>query len=340
MRLKKNNTYIIAEIGVNHNGSLSRAKEMILKSKKAGANAVKIQSYVASEVVIKTAQIAKYQKINIKNRILKQYDLLKKYELNFNQQKKLYRFSKLHKIDFLSSAFDLDSLNFIKKLNLRYFKIPSGEITNFQLLSKYSEMKKKIILSTGMSNLNEIRNALNVLLKKKNVLKNITLLACNTDYPTKISDINLRSIKYLKKKFKCNVGYSDHSVSIEAPALAVALGAKVIEKHVTLDRKLSGPDHKASLNFKEFKRMIDLIRKTEIMLGREDKKVSKSENKNIFFSRRSIFAKTKIMKGDIFTHNNLVCKRPLKGVPASKYLVYLGKKSKYNYSINDSIKTQ
>ena len=338
MKLKNNNTYIIAEIGVNHNGKLDNAKKMILNSKKAGADAVKFQSYISENIVAKDTLSAEYQNQNLKKKINNQYDVLKKYELTFAEQKKLFLYAKKNNIDFLSSAFDLKSLSFLKKLNLKYYKIPSGEITNFQLLNEYSKFKKKIILSTGMSNLKQIKNALKILTSKKNNLKNISILHCTTAYPTPLGDINLNSLNYLKKKLNCNIGFSDHTTNIEASAIAVSLGAKIIEKHVTLNPNMIGPDHKASLNFRDFTTMVNLIRKTETMLGKSEKKIKKSEKMNIYFGRRSIFACKNIKKGEVFNGKNLICLRPQKGVSADKYMLYLGTKSKYSYKRGDLIK--
>ena len=338
MKLKNKTTYIIAEIGINHNGKLDIAKKMILESKKAGANAVKFQSYISEDIVAKDTLSAEYQNKNLKKKINNQYDMLKKYELTFDEQKRLYLYSKKNNIDFLSSAFDLKSLAFLNKLNLKYYKIPSGEITNFQLLNEYSKIKKKIILSTGMCNLQQIKDALKILTSKKNDLKNISILHCTSAYPTPLNDINLNALNYLKKKLNCDIGFSDHSTNIEASAIAISLGAKIIEKHVTLNTNMVGPDHKASLNFRDFKKMVTLIRKTEIMMGQSEKKIKKSEQKNIYYGRRSIFACKDIKKGEVFSGKNLICLRPQKGISACKYMLYLGMKSKYNYKKGDLIK--
>ena len=338
IQLKKNRTYIIAEIGVNHNGNLSNAKKMILASKKAGANAVKFQSYISEDIVAKDALAAEYQSRNLKKSINKQYDILKKYELTFAQQKELFIYAKKNRIDFLSSAFDLKSLAFLKKLKLNYYKIPSGEMTNFQLLNEYSKMKEKIILSTGMSNLKQIKNAVKILTSKKNNLKNLSLLHCTTSYPTSLNEANLNSLNHLRAKFNCKVGFSDHTTNIQASSIAVALGASIIEKHVTLNQNMIGPDHKASLNFKDFTKMVKFIRITEVLLGKNEKIITKSEKKNIYYGRKSLFASKNIVKGEKFTSENLKCLRPQKGVPADKYMLYLGKRSKHNYKKNELIK--
>ena len=301
MTSNTNKTFIIAEGGINHNGKLELAKKMIVESKEAGADAIKFQTFKSEDLSLDVAETAPYQSEKKKS----QLKLLKKYELTQNQQLDLYKFSKKHKIEYMSSAFDLDSLIFLRKLGVKKFKIPSGELTNYFLLKEYSRRNDKVILSTGMSDLYEIKRAIKILLSGNLLKKNLILMHCNTSYPTPERDVNLNSIAYLKCATKHQVGFSDHTENLETPALAVVAGANIIEKHVTLNKKLAGPDHKASLNFYEFKKMVTLIRSTEKMLGVFDKKKTKSEKKNIFFSRKSIVARTNIKIGEKFSSKNL-----------------------------------
>lgn len=330
-------TYIIAEIGVNHNGKLSLAKKLILMAKKCGVNAVKFQSFVPEEVVIDRLSTAPYQKRNIRKKI-SMVEMIKKYYLSFNQQKILFNFSKKNKIDFISSPFDLKSAKFlIEKLKLKIIKIPSGEINNYPLLSFISNYKVKIILSTGMSTVKEIKQGISILTKKKIQKKNITLLHCHSQYPTNLKDVNLKSIVFLKKKFKTKIGFSDHCISNKASIASICLGASVIEKHITLDRKMNGPDHKASLDEKGLKGLINGINKMEVILGKFNKKPSINEKENIYFSRKSIVAKKKILKGQTFTTNNIATKRPAGGISPMKWKVVLGRKAKKNFKVDDYI---
>ncbi len=333
MKLKNNQTYIIAEIGVNHNGSLSLAKKMIFKAKKSGADAIKLQSYISSEITSVKALTADYQS----KKKFSQLSMLKKYELSEEKQIKLYKYCKKIKIDFLSSAFDLKSLRFLKSLKLNYYKIPSGEITNLPLLEEYGKLNKKILLSTGMSTLKEISNAISIMKKNGLNKKNIVILHCTSSYPTNLNDANLNTISQYKLKFKSTVGYSDHTISVVTPSIAIALGAKFIEKHVTLNKNMTGPDHKASLNFEEFKVMINLIRKTEKLLGSSNKIVTKSEKKNIKYVRKSIVASRNIKKGSFFSKFNLTTKRPGNGLSPFLLNQLYGKKAKKNFELDDLI---
>lgn len=329
-------TLIIAEAGVNHNGKLALAKQLIKAAKKCGADIIKFQKFKADNLVTKFAKLANYQKKNLKKNL--QYNMLKKLELKDQDYKELYKFSKKNKIHFLCSCFDEESLRFLRFTKNSIIKIPSGEITNLPLMKYAGSLKKKIILSSGMSTINEISFALKTLIKSGTKKKNITLLHCNTDYPTKIKDVNLRAFEELKNKFGLKLGYSDHTTSQEVPIIAVALGARVIEKHFTINKNFSGPDHKASFNPDEFKTLVKNIRNIEIILGKNKKFVTNSEKKNKFLVRKSLVAKIKIAKGDKFSKNNLAIKRPGYGISPVKYYEILGKKSKYNFKADELIK--
>ena len=285
MSLKRNRTIVIAEAGVNHNGDINIAKKLSEIASKSGADYVKFQTFDVDHLILKNTKTAIYQKRNLKSNI-SQYLMLKKYQLAENNYKELINFSKKKKIKFLSTAFDLKSLNFLKKFKLDYIKIPSGEITNLPFLKEIAKLNKKILLSTGMASIKEIKQALKVLGSKK---KNITIMHCTSDYPANLNDLNLNFIKELKK-FGYQVGYSDHSSSVITPSIAVSLGSKVIEKHFTLSKKLKGPDHKASLEPQELIKMIRLIRDTEKMLGTRNKIITSSE-KNKITSKKIVSSK-------------------------------------------------
>lgn len=332
-------TYVIAEIGVNHNGDLNLAKKMILAAKNSGVNAVKFQSFLSEEVVIKKLELAPYQKKNLKKN-LSMMDMISKYQLSFDKQKKLFIFCKKHRIEFLSSPFDLISAKFlIKKLKLKTIKIPSGEITNYPLLRYLSSFSIKIILSTGMATISDIKLAIKILCNKNNIKKNqITVLHCTTSYPTTIEDVNLNAMLYLKKTLKMHVGYSDHTKSNLSALVAASLGARIIEKHLTLNKSLSGPDHKASILPKEFKDLIENIKKIKLILGNFEKKATKSEKVNITYARKSIVANRIIKKGDFFSENNLTTKRPSLGLSPMLWEKVIGKKSKFYFDKDEYIK--
>ena len=323
-------TTIIAEAGVNHNGKLATAKKLIKKAAEAGADYVKFQVYITENLVTKKAKKAKYQKINSKKKE-NQFEMLKKFELSMKQFKILKKVCNAHKIKFLSSSFDIESAKNILRLGINILKIPSGEITNLPYLKFIGGLKKKIILSTGMSSYEEIADAIKILTKKGTKKKNITILHCNSEYPTPYKDVNLAAMQNIKKKFGTEIGLSDHSLGIEVPIAAVALGANVIEKHFTLNKNSPGPDHKTSINFLELKRMIKSIRNIEKSLGDGVKKVSSSEKKNIIIVRKSIVAKTNIAKGEIFSYENLTTKRPGNGLSPMKIDNIIGKKAKKNF---------
>ena len=326
---KKNRTLIIAEIGVNHNGKIELAKKLINLASKAGADIVKFQSYRTEELVTAKSRLADYQKkkSNIKN----QFQLLKKYELNENQIKSLQKFAIKKKIEFLLSPFDLKSINLIKKLNCKRIKIPSGEINNLPYLEKIGELKKDVILSSGMSSIKEIGNAIKILLKKGMKKKQITVLHCNTSYPSPAKDLHLKAMRSIKDKFNVKVGYSDHSNNSETPIIAVSLGASIFEKHLTLSRKMKGPDHSSSFDFKLFSRLVKNIRNTEIILGGNKKIISESEKGNLNLVRKSIVASQIIKKNEKFTTRNITTKRPGDGISPMNFKKILGKKAKKSF---------
>jgi N,N'-diacetyllegionaminate synthase len=326
---------IILEAGVNHNGSLSRAKKMIDIASKAKADYVKFQTFVADELVTKTAPKANYQKINTKKKRETQYEMLKKLELSENAHIQLIKHCKKRNINFLSSPFSVKSFNLLKKLGLKIIKIPSGEINNYPYLKHIGKFNKKIIISSGMSNLIEIRNAVKILTSAGTLKKNITVLHCNTEYPSPLKDINLKAMLTIKKRLGLKIGYSDHSLSRMVPIAATTLGAQIIEKHFTMDKNLPGPDHKASLNPSEVFQMVKDIREVEKILGSFIKKPTISEKKNIKIARKSIVAKTSIKKGEIFSKDNITTKRPGYGISPMKWNKILNKISNKNYKKND-----
>ncbi len=326
MQKNKNKTYIIAEAGVNHNGSLKKALDLINMAKKAGADCIKFQVFDSSKLSTKQNKLAPYQKNNTEFKT--QIEMLKKYQLNKSQYLKLYSHSKIKKIDFLCSPFDIESIDLLCSMGIKSFKIPSGEITNYPYLKYLGKQNKKIILSTGMSNFLEIKQALNLLIKSGTKKNNIIILHCTSDYPAKFRELNLNAINALREKFNINIGYSDHSIGYEVSCAAVALGASVIEKHITLNNNLPGPDHKASLNYKNFQIFVEKIRNTELSLGKKNKIVTVSEKINLKYVRKSLVAKRKIDKGETFTEKNLDTKRPGNGLSPMKWKNIIGKKAK------------
>lgn len=319
---------IIAEIGVNHNGKIDLAKEMIQEAANCGADYVKFQTFKAKSLAVESAPKADYQSTNSgKNE--SQYEMLKKLELNTQDHYDLIEYSNSCGVKFVSSAFDLDSLDFINKLKLPFFKVPSGEITNYLYLKRLAKFKKPIILSTGMSNIEEVEESIKVLTDNgfnKNLL---TLLHCNTDYPTSFKDVNLYAMKEIEEKFKVQVGYSDHTQGIEVAIAAVSLGAKVIEKHFTLNKALEGPDHMASSEPKEFARMVKAIRNIEKAIsGSGEKTPSISELKNINLVRKSIYLAKNVRKMETLKNNHLICLRPGGGISPMKIREIIGRKTK------------
>lgn len=325
MEVNVNRVYIIAEAGVNHNGQFKIAKRMIDEAAKAGADAVKFQTFKAEYLVSRQAPKAQYQ-IDTTGAKETQLVMLKKLELTRDEFMELAEYAKEVNIDFLSTPFDLESIGFLQSFTMPYWKIPSGEITNRPYLAKIAETNKPVILSTGMSTMEEIEEALTLFNEYDRSM--ITLLHCNTQYPTPFEDVNLKAMKAIRNRFGVRVGYSDHTLGIEIPIAAVAMGAAVIEKHFTLDREMEGPDHKASLQPEELKTMVKVIRNVETALGSEEKKPSPSEVKNRIIARKSIVAKRDIRKGEIFTEDNITTKRPGDGISPMRWHEVLGKAAK------------
>ncbi len=325
---------IIAEAGVNHNGDLNMAKEMALAAKNAGADIVKYQTAVPKLVASKFAQKAAYQKEATKDDE-SQLDMIRKLHFDFKAHEELKEYCESIGIVYLSSAFDLPSVDFLHSLDLPYDKIPSGEITNLPYLEKIGKKNKPILLSTGMSTLPEIDDALTVL--QDAGAEDITLLHCNTEYPTPFCDANLLAMLDLCEAFGFPVGYSDHTEGYVAAVAAVALGAVVIEKHFTLDKTLPGPDHKASLDENQLAEMVAAVRNTEAALGERSKAVSQSEEKNKPIARKSIVAACDIKKGEVFCEENLTTKRPGEGISPMKWYDILGKKAERDYSEDEPI---
>ena len=328
--------FIIAEAGVNHNGSIDLAKKLIDVASNAGADAVKFQTFKAKNLVTKNAKKAIYQKdtTNIKE---SQFNMLKKLELNIEAHKELILYCNSKKIIFLSSPFDHESIELLNDLGLEILKIPSGEITNLPYLRHIGKLNKKIILSTGMSNIDEVKSALNILINSGTKKNNITVLHANTEYPTPMEDVNLRAMLTIGKELDINFGYSDHTLGIEVDIAAVAMGASCIEKHFTLDCNMEGPDHKASLEPNQLKAMVIAIRNIEVALGGSVKKPSRSEIKNIKIARKSIVTKTKIKKGDILSEKNLTVKRPGTGISPMKWDEIMGTKATKDYNQDEPI---
>lgn len=301
---------IIAEAGVNHNGSMEIAKQLVDAAVEAGVDIIKFQTFKAEKLVSKTAKQAEYQKKNIGDGNDSQYEMLKKLELSEENHEELIAYCKEKGIRFWSTAFDFESMDYLHSLGLGLWKIPSGEITNYPFIRKIASYGEDVIMSTGMCEMMDIQNAMDVLLRYGIRKEQITLLHCNTQYPTPFQDVNLNAIASIKHEFDIQVGYSDHTSGIEVPIAAVALGAKVIEKHFTIDRNLPGPDHKASLEPHELKAMVSAIRHIEQALGDGIKRVSDSEKANISVARKSIVAACPIKRGEQLTEENLTVKRP------------------------------
>ncbi len=327
--------FIIAEAGVNHNGCINIAKKLVDIAVESNVDAIKFQTFKTEKCIVKNLKKAKYQMENMNDENESQFDMVKKLELDIKTHRELIEYCKYKKIMFLSTPFDLESIDLLNDLGLEIFKIPSGEITNLPYLEKIGKLKKKVILSTGMSTLDEIEDALNIL--RENGTKDITVLHCNTEYPTPMEDVNLNAMNTIKEKLDVEVGYSDHTLGIEVPIAAVSIGAKVIEKHFTLDKNMEGPDHRASLEPNELKQMVECIRNIEKAMGDGIKKPSKSEMKNIDIVRKSIVATKKIRKGEIFTEENIYIKRPGNGISPMKWYEVLGTVAKKDYDEDDLI---
>ena len=334
-----NNTFIIAEAGVNHNGSLEMALRLIDAACAAGADAVKFQTFKADKIIAVNAPKADYQK-DATGSDESQLEMVRKLELDEAAHTRLHHYCQDKDIRFLSTPFDLESIDLLTRLGLEIFKIPSGEITNLPYLRKLGALKKRLILSTGMADLSEIKDALDVLVDAGSRMEDITVLHCNTEYPTPFEDVNLRAMLTIRSAFPgVSVGYSDHTLGIEAPIAAVAMGATVIEKHFTLDRNLPGPDHRASLEPDELAAMISAIRNIEKALGTGIKKPSPSESRNIPVARKSIVAAAPIKKGETFTEMNITVKRPGTGITPMRWDEIIGRKAAKPYRKDELIET-
>lgn len=333
-----NHTLIIAEAGVNHNGSVDLAKRLIEQAAAAGADYIKFQTFTADKLVTKAAKQAAYQLRNTGGQETGQYQMLKQLELTEQDHQTLMEHCHKAGIRFLSTAFDLDSIAFLHSLDLGLWKTPSGEVTDYPFLKRIAAYNERTLLSTGMCDLQDVRNAVGVLLSNGLSRENLVLLHCNTEYPTPFEDVNLRAMDALRKEFGVAVGYSDHTQGIEVPVAAVALGASVIEKHFTLDRSLPGPDHRASLEPEELKAMVSAIRNIEkAVSGDGSKHVSESEKKNIAVARKSIVAARDIRCGEVFTEENLTAKRPGNGISPMRWEEVLGQQAKRAFNEDEQI---
>lgn len=330
--------FIIAEAGVNHNGSIELAKKLIDVAVDAGVDAVKFQTFKTENLVSINAQKAEYQKENINDNDNSQFNMLKKLELDVDTHHELIAYCKSKNIMFLSTPFDHDSINLLNELGLEIFKIPSGEITNLPYLRDIGALRKRVILSTGMADMGEIEDALDVLINAGTKKENITVLHANTMYPTPMEDVNLNAMITIGNSFDIAYGYSDHTLGIEVDIAAVALGASCIEKHFTLDKTMDGPDHKASLEPNELVSMVTAIRNIEMALGSRVKKPSKSEKPNLEIARKSIVAGSDIKSGEIFTENNLTIKRPGKGISPMRWDDIIGTVASKDYVKDELIR--
>jgi len=326
--------YIIAEAGVNHNGNLQLALKMADAAKNAGADCIKFQTFISEKMVSKCAAKAEYQKQQMKENE-SQLDMLKKLELSFDEFIELNSYCKDIGIEFLSTAFDFDSIDFLDSIEMKRWKIPSGDITNLPYLIKIAKLGKPVILSTGMSTMADIKAALLVL--KENGLGEITVLHCTSEYPTPFEDVNLNAMKTIQSEFCVPVGYSDHTRGIEIAIAAAAMGATVLEKHFTLDRNMEGPDHKASLEPDELKVMVTSVRNVEKALGNGTKIPAESEKKNMTIARKSIIAERDIKKGELFTEENLTIKRPGNGISPMRWFDVLGQKASRDFQEDELI---
>ncbi|MGB5920473.1 N-acetylneuraminate synthase [Arcobacter sp.] len=332
-----NKVFIIAEAGVNHNGSIELAKRLIDMAADAGADAVKFQTFKATTLVSQNAQKAQYQKENMNDGDDSQFNMLKKLELDLDTHKELISYCKTKNIMFLSTPFDNDSIELLNDLELEIFKIPSGEITNLSYLRHIGKLNKKVILSTGMADIGEIEDALDILTQAGTQKENITVLHANTMYPTPMEDVNLKAMVTIGNTFDIAFGYSDHTLGIEVDIAAVAMGASCIEKHFTLDCTMEGPDHKASLEPDELKAMVKAIRNIELALGSSIKKPSKSEMPNMSVARKSIVAKTTIKKGGKLSEENITIKRPGNGINPMRWDEIVGTVATKDYAEDELI---
>lgn len=331
-----NRTLIIAEAGVNHNGDLALAVELVDAAAKAGADLVKFQSFTASSLSTHAAPTAHYQSKNLPN-MNSQLEMLRELELTPQMHEALIAHCRTRHIGFLSSGFDIQSVDYLARLGLDRFKVPSGEITNLPLLRHVGSFRRPVILSTGMSTLGEVEAAIHALNGAGTLNDQITVLHCNTEYPTPMTDVNLRAMLSIRNAFGVDVGYSDHTSGIEVSIAAVALGATVIEKHLTLDRHLPGPDHNASLEAVEFEAMVRAIRNIEQALGDGIKRPSYSEQKNISVVRKSLVASRAIKTGECFTAENVTAKRPGTGISPMRWDEIIGRVAKRDFSADEFI---
>ena len=334
--MKTKSTLIIAEAGVNHNGSLKTAKQLVDVAAEAGADLVKFQTFSADRLVTISASKADYQN-KTTDTSHSQHEIIQKLELSRGMHEELIAYCRKCDIEFFSTGFDTKSINMLVELGLGKFKIPSGEITNFPYLIHVGAFGKPVILSTGMANLGEIEAAITVLENAGTARQQITVLHCNTEYPTPMQDVNLRAMLAIREAFGVEVGYSDHTLGIEVPIAAVALGASVIEKHFTLDRNQSGPDHRASLEPEELKAMVSAIRNIEQAFGDGIKHLSSSEAKNAPIARKSIVASCEIRAGDCFSRDNLTVKRPGTGISPMRWEEVLGRIAPRDFVEDDLI---
>ena len=329
---------IIAEAGVNHNGDYENAKKLISAAANAGADYVKFQTFKADKLVSKDAQKAEYQKANLKEDGDSQYDMLKKLEMSEAWHYDLIKYANDCGIKFLSTGFDEDSIDFLDSLNIDLFKVPSGEITNKPYLEHIAKKGKPIVISTGMSNMQEIKDAVEVIQNHQIDKNKITILHCNTEYPTPMQDVNLLAMKTIQKELGVQVGYSDHTLGTEVPIAAVALGAVLIEKHFTLDRNMIGPDHLASLTPDELKQMVTSIRNIELAIsGNGVKEASESEKKNNNIARKSIHIKNDLKSGHIINMDDLIMKRPGDGISPMQIDQIVGKKTLSDLKKNNKL---
>lgn len=331
-------TIIIAEAGVNHNGDLNNAFALVDYAVDAGVDYIKFQTFKAEALVSKKAKKAEYQITNTKDTDNSQFNMLKKLELSKEDHESIISYCNKKNIKFFSTAFDLDSLVYLKEIGLNLVKIPSGEITNLPYLRKAASLFDEVILSTGMCSLQEVEEALNVFVSEGIPKDKITILHCNTEYPTPMRDVNLAAMNTIKNKLDVAIGYSDHTMGIEVPIAAVVLGATIIEKHFTLDRTMPGPDHIASLEPIELKAMVSAIRNIELAIsGSGLKEASESEKKNIAIARKSIVAKRDIVIGEVFTEENITVKRPGNGISPMKWDAVIGSIASKNFNEDDLI---
>ncbi len=329
-------TLIIAEIGVNHNGDLQLAKKLIHEASAAGADIVKFQTFKTQNSISQSAPLAEYQMKNVPD-ARSQLEMVSSLELSESDHSTLNEFALQNGIEIFSTAFDLESLDFLDQFNFKYIKIASGEVTNLPLLRAIGRKRKKVILSTGMCSLEDIESALNSLESEGLQRKDITILHCTTEYPAPIDEVNLQAIETLRKYFGTSVGYSDHTIGIAIPIAAVSLGAKVIEKHLTLDRSMPGPDHLASIEPDEFAAMVTAIRQVEDAMGDGVKRVTESEKKNLMVARKSLVASRKIKRGDLFSTDNITAKRPATGISPMLLDDVIGRKAQRDFDEDDLI---